>query len=185
MDMTDPKAQGEQKQNAAELAQEWADLLNTLVPPRTVEVEDITGKVHKLRGSLPAAVEVRVISLLKDVSLPDLGDIPKRISDASKTKDTAESMSSIIDGIAAIAGDESMLSLISECFTMAHPKAVRLAAEAVKADEDLAEYMPVDREPEAMDLFSVSQLVAGIVPFAMRAVSQIGNTVASLLPPKK
>lgn len=170
--------------DAAALAREWAELMGTLIPPTVVEVEDIAGQKHRLRANLPAAIETRILRRLQGLTYPDLSGAADRIQSGQAKKDVRETIAGLIDGVAGMLGDEGMLEVISECFTLAHPKAVRTAIEAARGDEDTAQYLPEGRAPRASDVFSTADLVAGIVPFGMRAAARIGSTAASLLPPK-
>lgn len=167
--------------DASKLAEQWTSMLETLVPPENVEVEDVLGNVYRLRSSLPAAVETRIIRRLRGVRLPPLDGVAGKIRDADG--DVQEVLGSVVDAIADLAGDEEILRVLSDAFTTAHPKAVRLARERAEADEDFADYLPEGRKAEASDMFSLASMIAGIVPFAILAVRQIGSTATSLLRP--
>lgn len=173
----------EDTRGPADIAREWAKLLDDLVPPSSIEVEDITGAKHALRANLPAAAEVRIIRRLEGIKLPDLSEIGDRISKGQRGGVTQDTIAGMVDGIARVAGDEAVLNVVADCFTMAHPRAVADATENAQADEDAAQYLPAKGKPSAVDLFSLADLVAGVVPFGLRAANRIGSTAASLLPP--
>lgn len=163
------------------LAEQWRSMIETLVPPENVEVQDVLGNVYRLRSSLPASVETRVLRRLEGVRLPDLGGAMGKIGEAGN--DVEGVLGGAIDGLAKLAGDEAILAVLSDTFALAHPKAVRLAIERARADEDFVDYLPEGRDPTAADVFSVAALISGIVPFAILAVRQITNTASDLLLP--
>ena len=171
---------GQNNVDVMAVAQQWADLIDVLVPPQTVEVEDITGTVHSLRANLPAAVEVRILRKLRVMgsAMPDLAAL------ADPEGDITGQATTVVDAVIALCSDEAVLSCVAECFGMAHPRAVREAVVNVAADENLAEYMPATGTPGPADLFSAVDLVSGIVPFGLRAVSKTGKLAANLLPLK-
>lgn len=166
-------------ESALALASEWSELLETLVPPDSVEVEDITGAKHRLRASLPAAVEMRIIRCLQQAKLPDLMPVADRMLQAQG--DTQETLAGVLDGIATLLGDEGILQAVAESFAMAHPRAMREATENVLSDPDTRDYVS-GSSPSASELFSTTDLLSGLVPFVLRAVSRIGATAATLLP---
>lgn len=183
---TDPSEMGvpehaDKPVNPQALAREWADLLDTLVPPDRTVVEDITGQEHNLRANLPAAVEMRVLRVLQDIRLPDDSNLGEKIRAARGQ--TSEVLGGVVNSVIRMASDEGVLSTLGEAFALAHPGAVRRAREAASVSEDLEDYAP-DGEWRVIDLFSTADIVAGIVPFGLRAVSRIGGTVTSLLPSK-
>lgn len=163
------------------LAKDWSKLLNDLVPPKVVEVEDVTGATHRLRASLPAAVETRVVRKLEELSkLADFGGALQTVKDASDSS-TQEAAAAGIDQLLHMLGNDELLDVATECFTAAHPMAVRKAIENARADEEMAQYLP-EGEPSAKDVFSLADLAAGIVPFALLAGRKIGRTIQAFLP---
>jgi len=162
------------------LAADWSKLLNELIPPKVIEVEDITGTVHLLRASLPASVEVKVVRKLEELSkAADLNGALQAVSDASENS-AREATAVGIDQLLALLGNDELLAVASECFEAAHPLAVRKAIENARADKVSAEHLP--EEPTAKDVFGMADLVSGIVPFALLAGRKIGRTIQAFLP---
>lgn len=159
-------------------AHEYLALLNTLIPPESVEVQDITGATHRLRANLPAAVERRILSSLEALRLPNMDDLLPSLQAGG----TADKLGATINAIARMASDDSVLDVISRCFEIAHPKAMREAEANARADESAADYLPDAGPVRAFHLFSTIDLVSGIVPFGLRASSRTGKVAASLLP---
>lgn len=170
------------KQSAGpmQVAREWAALLDTLVPPETVEVTDITGAKHRLRANLPAAVETKIMRRLEGVKLPDMSGLGSDLAKGST--DPQAAIGATVDALVKVLGDQAILEVVSDCFAMAHPRALATAEANVRADADASAYLP-DGPVSASDLFSLADIVSGIIPFAMRAARRIGTTAASLLPP--
>ena len=167
-----------------DLARDWSTLLQDLIPPKTVEVQDLTGAIHKLRASLPASVETRVVRKLEEISkIANVGDSLQDLAKKGKELGTNDAMAAGIDKILSMLGSDELIGVVAECFEAAHPGAVKRALANVQADETCADYLPTPPAvPTAMDLFSTADLVSGIVPFALLAGRRIGQTINSFLP---
>lgn len=160
-------------------AREYAELIATLIPPESVVVEDIAGTEHRLRARLPAAVETRILQSLEALRLPNMEDLLPALQEGG----SVDKVSAVIHAVSRLAGDATVLDTLSRCFELAHPRAMREAEASVRADEYAAEYLPADGVIRAHHLFSVTDIVSGIVPFGLRASSRTGRMAADLLPP--
>lgn len=162
-------------------AREWADLIETLVPPDSVEVQDISGATHRLRANISAANETKIMRLLKGVSLPDFGASATDMT--AGAQDVRRALGGAFDVGISLFCDDAIRTAMSECFALANKKAMREAEENVRADEDLCEELP-DGRVMAFHLFSTADILSGVVPFGLRAGVRIATTAVSLLPPK-
>jgi len=175
----------EETEFTARDAMAWKDLLETLVPPKDSDIEDVMGNVYRVRSNLPAAVEREVVEVLRGI-----GDVVQEggeglsvmIDDASTSEGK---VAALIDALIRLCADERVLVILSDAFKVAHPRAAREAVERGRQDADVLQYLDEGAEVRPCDVFSAADLVEGVVPFAVRAVAKAGRTLGRLLPSTK
>lgn len=162
---------------------EWTEFLNTLVVPKDTEIEDVLGNTYSVRSNLPAAVEIRLIRSIKQISEMFsiyAGDAGKVISEASTT---AERFSALIDLIVDLCADNEMRAIVATAFAEAHPGVLTTAIERAYADATMVPYLPKNKlEADATHVFSLVDIVGAIVPFVVRAAMKGGKLVGRFLP---
>ncbi len=165
---------------AAKFRDQFSDLWDTLVPPREVTIEDITEGKHELLCVLPAFREIELVAKLKELfSVAAVRANAGQVMDSSSQADRALGMVNMVLGM----GDnKKVLTIVSDAFTMAHPKAVEDAIANVKDDDKFRFFLDGVKKPNAAHVFEFAELAAGLAPFAARVVAKgkrIMSTVTS------
>ena len=141
-----------------EAAKGLRDLFATLVPPDTVEIDDVFGGHYSVRAVLPARrqiVVMRKIEALLEV-------------DASVSSLTGSGVEGIASALVSLASNETVLDGICAAFEAAHPSVVASArARALEAEVDPSE------GTHPADLFAIEELVGGLLPFFVRLVAKM------------
>lgn len=150
-----PQAPGEAKAQLQVAMLNMSEMFATLVPPETIEIEDVTYAAHKVRSMLPARSQIRIIQLVDDVFETGL---------MGKVADT-ETRADMVLRLLKAARDKRVLTALVDAFTTAHPQAV----EAAKANVT-GEGMPYE---DAADAFAAEELIAGLVPFSARFAGRL------------
>lgn len=144
-----------------------SDLLDQLVPPETVEISDVFGGRHVLRGRLPARSQVLVVRQMEAVFAAEVG---------------AEIRAAVGSGgygaalvlLARAAADERVLGGLASAFATAHPAAVARAEAAARASGETA-------IRDAADLFGVEEMAAAILPFCLAPLRRMAGVMRDLL----
>jgi hypothetical protein len=139
-------------------------LLDSLVPPDDVEVEDVDGHKYRLRGRASASAQ---IVLFREVqALVDSGGISGGVE-----KVRSGDVAAIADLLLRSASDEESVARVALIFEAAHPKAVREAlARAKERDQDAGSV-------RIQDLFGIEELVAGLAPLFVRLAARLFRMV--------
>lgn len=125
------------------------ELLETLVPPKNLEIEDIYGNIYKVSSSVSARSQIKIMrefDKLKELE----NEVNIQLTD----------MPSIIQSLVSLASDENVFNALCNCFEIAHAKTVKRAKEESKKEDDLFEHVG--------DLFSIEEIVSGIIPLFIR-----------------
>lgn len=149
---TSPEAaEAKQRDGLAQLR----TIIDTMVPPRTVEVVDVLGNTYRLPGAVSARVQVEILRIVEGLASLPAGAL------LSGTGADARGALSLL---AALAHEPLVLASLSEAFGIAHPRVVATAIEAVRADGG--------QPKDAADVFAVEEIVAGLVPLFVRLVKR-------------
>lgn len=165
----------EQKETKVETGQPEAQLepsggllniLNVLVPAKTVTLMDASGEEHVLAGALPARRQILVLRKLDELKTQVLEDEEIRglIKGGGNNLSAASVMSTVIDNLVRLAGNETVLNGLGESFGEAHPTAVKAASENLKAAGV--------NSKDPLDLFPLEEIVAGLIPFFVRLLKR-------------
>lgn len=180
-DVLDPAPPSPDQDERARSAVE--KLFAQLVPPdHTVKVEDVTGQAHNLRTTVPAAVETRLLRLVREL-----------LSLQTSSGALAAVVGTNTQGVAAVARmlaavtDPEAVRILGEMFRIAHPVALAKARDLVAGDETLmAQLVELDEVRDASELrtehcFSMTAIVEGIYPFFARGGAKIKPVILSML----
>jgi hypothetical protein len=133
-------------------------LLETLIPPKNISVENVFGDVYDVSSIVSARKQIlimREFDKIKNLEEPiplDISNIP-----------------SIIDSFVSISTNEVIFEVLCQCFEIAHKKAVVESRE--QADKD---------EQHVGDLFSIEEIVSGIIPLFIRLARKTGQVIKAL-----
>ena len=142
------------------------NLLETLVPPKEIEIIDIFGDTYKVTSSVSARKQILILrefDKMKEISL-------------TPTTAANGSMASIVAMIVDIAMNESVFEAICKCFYLAHPD----VAEEARKKAKKAKLKIEDNHLGVGDLFSIEEIVAGIVPLFIRLARRTGTALSIL-----
>lgn len=155
----------------------WKEFLETLSPTKAVFVEDITGAKHTCRPTLPARREIEMMDKLSEVF--DLVRADEKVRAAFEVYQAAatKGMGELMKLFRVLLKNPDATRILAEAFSVAYPSAYAAALANVRADVDLAADLP--KEPNALDLFSASELLGGLLPFAARTVGVLKDKIKS------
>lgn len=159
----------------------WKAFLETLSPTKTVPVEDITGARHICRPTLPARREIQMMDKLSEVFDLVRADEKVREAFAAYQAATEKGMGELMRLFRVMLKNPDAVRILAEAFSIAYPSVYAAALVNVRADAELAVDLPA--EPNALDLFSASELLGGLLPFAARTVGVLKDKIKSLQSP--
>ena len=161
---------------------QFSDLWDTLVPPREVTIEDITGSEHELLCVMPAIREIKLVAKLKELlKVPSVRDNADRVMNSESRVDRSLG---IVETILGMGDNEKVLVIVSDAFGMAHPQAVEDAVANVKDHDKFRHFMDGVKKPKAMHAFEFTELLAGLAPFAARAVAKGKRAMGTMTSPQ-
>lgn len=137
-------------------------ILETLVPPGSIEVEDINGKKHTLPSAVPARRQIALLRIVQEmqavaVSDAEVAALGKLLISGGGERGVPAALGALI---VELADNEKFLALLGKAFETAHPSACR--------------------EGNPLDLFGVEELVAGLVPLFVRILKRAGSALGAL-----
>lgn len=148
-----------------------AKILDTLVPPTSVEVRDIGGNVYKLQAALPARRQIVVLRSVEQLTrlAANDQDVARILSGMQSfgSGSGGETIAAIAAAAIALAANDQILVLLGEAFEAAHPETVKAAGKALGAEH-------------AIDLFGVEEIVAGILPFFVMIAKRAGSAILTV-----
>ena len=150
--------------DANEISANFKGILDTLVPPKSINIEDIFGNKYELVSAISARKQIKVIRMFDEIK--------EILSNVQVTNITSD----FVQLISSLAQDEQVLSIICKCFNLAHPSVVKNAKD--HADELNYEYS--DDEQIAADLFSIEELVTAIFPLFIRLARRTSQAMSAL-----
>ena len=142
---------------------DFTQILDVLIPPKSVEVTDAFGNQYKLVTSVSARQQVQLFRIVEDLQ---------------KTDAMSKVMSSgLVGGEGGVAqmlmylgSDEEVMACLAEAFEIAHPAAFDSAMEAANTAGVPAE--------DAADCFAVEELVSAIVPLFLRLIKRTAQAAS-------
>lgn len=153
-------------------------LINTIVPPRSLKVYDLTGKEHSCSAVLPATVQSRGIAALMEVMNSSVSDAIKPLIDAG-SEDAGGQIDKMFTVIQALTADPDVLLKLSRVIDQTFPKVVAAAVANVQA-----EGIEIPTNPTAADVFEIDQVIALLSPFVLRLLKGLGTQMAAMIPQK-
>jgi hypothetical protein len=156
-------------EEAAEAVSSLQRLLDTLIPPESLEFCDGIGTKYKVASTLPAKRQKRAISALRPLVETKLAGSASALASGD--------LDNLMAAFLSIIDDDEVLESLSAAFAAAHPKILRLAQERfAEADElDLVE----DKHDPA-EYFPAEELIKALVPFLLRLVSTLVEGMTSM-----
>jgi hypothetical protein len=153
----------ENKEEVAEQAEVrgLTDLLETLVPPKNIEIEDIYGNMYKVSSSVSARNQILIMREFDKIKNMD--------TDAEINLDN---MPNIIKSMISIATEENIFEALCSCFSHAHKKVVLKSIEYSKKEGDSLDHVG--------DLFAIEEIVSGIVPLFIRLARKTTKAIQVL-----
>ena len=96
--------------------------LDRLVPPEKLEVEDIEGNVYKLKTSISARNQIKVIRRFEEMM---------SVVDKDKLTITQPiTITGILNAFIRVSSDEAVMKAMEDCFSLAHPEVLKDAVSA-------------------------------------------------------
>lgn len=149
-----------------EAAKSLRDLFSTLVPPDEIEIRDVFGGSYTVRAVLPARRQIVVMRKIESL--------------LSVNAEVGALAGSGIEGIAGalitLASNEAVLDGISAAFESAHPSVVG-SARSLGRESGLSE----EEISHPADLFSIEELVGGLVPFFVRLIAKMVDLFGTVI----
>ena len=146
--------------DAAAAVESLRNLFDTLVPPKTITLQDALGNEYTARGMLPARSQIIVMQHLQRLWEAD--------ASALEVESTGNGIADATAAVLKMAGDPVILDGVCAAFGAAHPKLVKDAAAAMVADG-------LESTDDPAELFPLEELVAGLVPFFIRFAARAAN----------
>lgn len=134
------------------------NLLETLMPPTNISIEDVFGEVYEVSSIVSARKQIlimREFDKIKKLEEPlplDISDVP-----------------SIIDSFIKISTNEVIFEVLCKCFEVAHKKIV--VKSRTKSSQD---------EQHVGDLFAIEEIVSGIIPLFIRLARKTSQAIKAL-----
>ena len=142
-------------------------VLDKLVPPTEITIEDLYGNKYYLRAKISARSQIKLLrkfeEVTKGIKITDFLSIDENITSGS-----------MIKAIMKMATKEEIMNGIEECFMIAHPVALKQAINEAKGDEN------APKKPKALDLFSLEDILSAILPLFLGLIKK-GATTLTLL----
>ena len=146
------------------------ELFDTLVPLKTIMLEDVFGMSYTVRGSLNARSQIKVAQALEAM----FGSSADEATRATLLRAREQGMDGIIAAMIELATDPAVMASLASAFEAAHPDVVAHALEtSQKHDEECI---------DAADVFAVEEMVAGLLPFFVRFGVRALNIADTMLP---
>jgi len=142
-------------------------MLDTLVPPKTVTVVDVFGNEYEMTAVCSARSQIRILRKFEE--LQTLPAIAEQLGDDIAIGDAG----SIAALIIKVASDPQVLSGIASAFEIGHPKTYGLAIKAAKKQG-------LKDVEDAADLFPIEELVAAVLPLFMRLLRKSATAINAL-----
>lgn len=133
-------------------------LLETLVPPKNISIEDIFGTVYEVSSVVSARNQILIMREFDKV---------KEMEDAIQIN--LSNLPNIIESFISVSTNETVFEVLCNCFEIAHKRIVKETRS--KADED---------EQHVGDLFAIEEIVSGIVPLFIRLARKTGQAIQAL-----
>lgn len=123
-------------------------LLEKLVPPDSVTIQNCKGESIEIPGSIPARRQIKVFRMMRD--LMEIAIVSDALSNMSSVE-----LPEILDALITISTEMEVAEKIGEIFSTAYPFAC--------GDED------------PLDLFAIEEMVTSLVPFSERFIRRLGG----------
>ena len=133
--------------------------LDRLVPPEKLEVEDIEGNVYKLKTSISARNQIKVIRRFEEMM--NVVDKDKLVIPQPIT------ITGILNAFIRVSSDEVVMKAMEDCFALAHPDALKEAVSYCG-----------NKKSKAADVFPIEELLSGVLPLFIRLLKR-GTMVIS------
>ena len=137
------------------------ELLETLVPPKNIIIEDIYGNEYKVSSAVSARNQIKIIREFEKIQNME-EDVVVRLDDVQ----------SIVTSLISVASNEFIFEILCTCFEFAHGRVVKKAEREAREEGD--DYSHVG------DLFAIEEIVAGIVPLFIRLARKTGKVIEAL-----
>lgn len=147
-------------EDVREAAEGLRRLFSTLVPPDEVEIEDAFGGRYTVRAVLPARRQIVVMRKIEGLLSVD--------AEIGALATAGAGVEGIASAIVSLASNEVVLDGVAGAFEAAHPSVVE-QARARARDAGVSE----EESTHPADLFSIEELVGGLLPFFLRLAAKI------------
>lgn len=143
------------------------DVLDKLVPPSNVEIEDIFGNKYDLKTKISARSQIQLLrkfeQITKELKLSDFFQEDEEINTRS-----------IISAIMKLAIDEEIMNGIEKCFHIAHNSTFEKAKNHCSESDDSVD------NPTALDLFGLEDILSAIIPLFLGLIKKGTKTLTLL-----
>lgn len=135
--------------------------LERLVPPEKIEIEDIFGNIYSLPTSISARSQIKVIRVFE-------GMMEKVDRTKFKFPDPINA-ATLLTAFINISSDDTVMNSIETCFKVAHPKVLKKALSKFDG-----------KSGSAADVFSIEELLSGVVPLFIRLIRKGTGVMAKI-----
>lgn len=132
-------------------------ILDTLVPPTKICIENVNGEKFDLAAAIPARRQIALLRIIEEMRSIAVND--SQAVALTKILSGGFDAAAIAQLVVTMAENEKFLSLVGKAFSTAHPSAV-----------------PDGQDP--LDLFAAEEMVAGLIPLFLRIVKRAGGLIS-------
>lgn len=159
-DKTEISEQTELKEQQ-ELSDAFSNIFETLVPPKSVTIEDAFGNIYEISTFISARNQIK---LLREFD---------KIKNSVQIELVPENM---LAQIVSLCMKEEFLNILCECFYIGHKSIFTKSLKFAKKQK-----MVFDDEPQSCaDLFAIEEMAAAIIPLFIRMIRRAGQAIQAL-----
>ena len=133
---------------------EIKDLISVLKPAKSINISDVYGNEYGLRLFISAENQIELVRIFESIS-----------EEAIKKDIDIKSVKRVVAAVLKLALDPDVAKSLGEAFALAHPKVFKAAVKASKDEGDNFKRMT--------QLFSLQDIVGGVMPFLFDAVNKM------------
>lgn len=138
------------------------ELLETLVPPKNITIEDVFGNEYKVSSSVSARNQIKILREFEKLQKME-EDVQVRL----------DSIPTIVASLVSVASNDFIFETLCSCFEFAHKGVANKAQKHAKEEEN-------EELTHVGDLFPIEEIVAGIVPLFIRLARRTGTVIQAL-----
>ena len=162
--MSDKSAQAEGESVPADVTSAFTNLFETLVPPKSVEIENVFGTKKTVSSFISARNQIKVLREFD------------KIKDVIGEFDLTQSGEGLFASIISVASNENVLNTICDCFYAVNETFV---VESIKEAKENG--IKIKNSAEACaDLFGLEEMVSAIIPLFLRMLKRATQAMGTV-----